>query len=59
MMNMTSAPPESRADSLAVKQALKSETVEGSKKREKEDSISQLCHWNSSVLVKTAALSRQ
>ncbi len=35
VMNMTLAPSERRTDSLAVKQALKSETVEGSRKREK------------------------
>lgn len=63
VMNMTLAPCERRTDSLAVKQALKSETLVGSRKRERkggdENSISFLCHWNSSVLVKTAALSRQ
>lgn len=63
VINMTLAPCERRTDSLAVKQALKSETLVGSRKRERkggdENSISFLCHWNSSVLVKTAALSRQ
>lgn len=63
VMNMTLAPSERRTDSVAVKQALESETVAGSRKRERnggnENSISCVCHWNSSVLVKTAALSRQ
>lgn len=63
MMNMTLAPSERRTDSLAMKQALKSEAVVGSRKRERKvenkNSISFSRHWNSSVLVKTAALSRQ
>ena len=63
VMNMTVAPSERRTDSLAAKQALKSETVVGSRKREgrgrNENSISCLCHRNSSALVKTAALTRQ
>lgn len=36
MMNMTSAPFERRTDSLAVKQALESETVVGSRKERKK-----------------------
>lgn len=35
-MNMTLAPSERRTDSLAVKQALRSETVVGSRKRERK-----------------------
>lgn len=54
-------------DSLAVKQALKSETVVESREiltkggggGRYEVSISCLHHWNSSALVKAAALSRQ
>lgn len=36
MMNMTLAPSEKRTDSLAVKQALRSEMVVGSRKRERK-----------------------
>lgn len=42
VMNMTLAPSERRTDSLAVKQALKSETVVGSRKRERKGGMKTL-----------------